>query len=103
MSNPLKAAKALTKAQRRVLQSVADDAVLMMFDVYGGYSWYERAARLPSYGGGKSDAWPPLPIRYLLEKELIYRDDVEHVASGTQAYRYVITDLGPALLSGEPQ
>lgn len=86
----------LTKAQARMLQSVADNAVERRFDVYGGYWWVEREKRLPAYG--KSEMFPPLPIRYLLEKRLIFQCANERVSSGFHRMKYAVTPAGQAYL-----
>lgn len=89
----------LTKAQRRTLESVAENEVQMHFDVWAGYWWTERGKRLPSYG--KSEHYPPLPIRYLLAGGLIAAGDRERVASGTHLMSYALTDAGRALQEQE--
>jgi hypothetical protein len=88
----------LTKAQARMLQSVADGEVQMRFDVYAGYWWTERGKRLPSYG--KSEHFPPLPIRYLMQGGLIKRSEVVRKLSGQHVYAYYVTDAGRRALSG---
>lgn len=87
----------LTKAQARVLRSVAHEEVIRHFDVYGGYWWTERGKRLPAYG--KTELFPPLPIRYLLAGELIAEGEDLRLRSGYHELRYVITNAGRAALS----
>lgn len=86
----------LTKAQRRMLQSVADDQVARHFDVYGGYWWEEANMRLPRFG--TSGNFPPLPIRYLLEFGLVEKEEDERVSSGRHIGWYRITTAGRAAL-----
>lgn len=90
----------LTKAQARMLRSVADDQVARHFDVYGGYWWTERGKKLPAYG--KSELFPPLPIRYLLDFNFIRSLETERVASGRHIAKYAITDAGRAALDPKP-
>lgn len=90
----------LTKAQRRMLQSVADEQVARHFDVWGGYSWTERGKRLAAYG--KSANFPPLPIRYLLDQKLIHLAADERVASGAHIARYYVTPAGRAVMEPAP-
>lgn len=87
----------LTKAQERMLHSVADEAVTRHFDVYGGYWWTERGKRLPAYG--KSEKFPPLPIRYLLAGKLIAEGVNTRPHSGYHELPYVITEAGRAHLN----
>lgn len=89
----------LTKAQKRVLASVAAGEVAMHFDVYSGYWWTEGGKRLPSYG--KSDLFPPLPIRYLADGGLIKRGETVRVYSGRQMTPYGLTDAGRAALEAQ--
>lgn len=84
--------KQLSKAQWRMLESVADGEVCRHFDVYGGYWWTERGKRLPAYG--KSEHFPPLPIRYLLQKSLIILGPNERKFSGYHEASYVLTPAG---------
>lgn len=84
----------LTKAQNRVLEAVADGEVWKHFDVYAGYWWTERDKRLPAYG--KSDSFPPLPIRYLLAAKLINPGEDRRPFSGRCDMPYVLTDAGRA-------
>jgi hypothetical protein len=93
----MKMAEKLTKAQLRMLASVADWEVLSHFDVYGGYWWTERGTRLPAYG--KSESFPPLPIRRLLELKFIGLGDSVRLTSGRRVSAYFITDTGRAALS----
>jgi hypothetical protein len=86
----------LTKAQSRVLASVADGAVFMRFDVYAGYWWTERGKMFPCYG--RSENFPPLPIRYLVEGGLIAKGETQRPASGYHEARYSLTAKGRAAL-----
>ena len=87
----------LTKAQARMLRSVADGEVLMHFDVYAGYWWTERGKKLPAYG--KSEHWPALPLRYLLADGLVMRGDIRRPVSGAQEATYELTPAGRTALS----
>lgn len=86
----------MTKAQLRMLRAVGDGAVERRFDVYGGYWWEERGKRLPAFG--KSEHFPPLPIRYLLQSSLIVLGATEHPHSGYQVAKYSVTPAGRAAL-----
>ena len=91
----------LTKAQRRMLQSVADGEVFRRFDVYAGYWWTERGKRLPAYG--KSEHFPPLPIRFLAFGGFIAEGETVRPASGHDETPYVITPAGRALIAKEAE
>ena len=92
--------RAMTAAQVRMLRSVADGAVLRHFDVYGGYWWTERGKRLAAYG--KSEHFPPLPIRALLERQLIVEEVNERPSSGYHEMSYSPTEAGRAALATLP-
>jgi hypothetical protein len=87
----------LTKAQQRMLRSVADLCVFAHFDIYEGYWWTERSKRLPAYG--KSENFPPLPIRALLENGMIARGETARPVSGRHITPYELTDAGRAALA----
>lgn len=91
----------LTAAQKRTLQAVAAGHVHMHFDVWGGYWWTEHGKRLPCYG--KSEHFPPLPIRALLDTKRIERGEPDQIGSGWRRYPYSLTDLGRATLTQEPK
>lgn len=84
--------KPLSKAQWRMLDSVADGEVFRHFDVYAGWWWTERGKRLPCYG--KSEHFPPLPIRGLLERKLIILGESVRVISGAHSAAYSLTPAG---------
>lgn len=86
----------LTKAQRRTLKSISEMAVIRHFDVWGGYWWTERGKKLPRFG--KSEHFPPLPIRYLLDGGLIAACENVRRASGYHEMLYEITPAGRAAL-----
>lgn len=87
---------ALSKAQQRMLASVADGEVTRHFDVYGGYWWTERGKRLAAYG--KSEHFPPLPIRCLLARSLIILGPNERKFSGYHEADYALTPAGRSIL-----
>lgn len=86
----------LSEAQRRVLCSAADGELHRCFDVYAGYWWTERGKRQKSYG--RSEHYPPLPVRALLECGLIKLGETTRPYSGAQQTPYTITPAGRAAL-----
>lgn len=74
----------LTKAQKRILRSVADGKVCMHFDVWGGYWWTED--------GMRSERSMPSPLRVLIDLGLVKREERIRVYSGRHKQEYSITE-----------
>jgi len=91
----------LTDAQKRVLKAVSEAAVELHFDVHGGYWWTERGWKMPAYGNGKTDMFPPLPIRYLERAGLIEQRATSRPYPGRHLTVYGLTPAGRAALAEE--